>query len=396
VSMNQNSSPKKILFFTSTRADYGILSSLIKRFSIDSQYTTKILVTGTHLSDRFGGSIQEILADGFSVDYKVDLELSSDSDVDIAKSAGLGVQRFAQVLKGFHPDLAIVLGDRFEALSFAMSCQIMQVPLAHLHGGEITEGAIDNSFRHCITKLSSLHFASAEVHKTRIIQMGESPDTVFNVGALGVDNVVHLQKKSKSELQSSLGIQFKLHNFMVTFHPETLILESSESQMKNFLSGLQGYLDQDRECYYIFTLPNTDPGYQTIIDQIHLFVEKNKAQSIVFSTMGRLNYMSALKYCCGVLGNSSSGLIEAPALGLPTLNVGDRQKGRLRANSVIDVTLTATEIVQGIKKILKIHMDKMPIESVYGDGQAAEKIKKILDLKIQNPISLRKTFYDRN
>lgn len=387
---------KKILFFTSTRADYGLLSSLIKTFTSDSNYETRILATGTHLSDKFGSSIQEIESDGLTVDYKVDIELGADSEIAISQSAGLGIHKYSQVLNDFHPELAIVLGDRFEALSFAISCQMMKIPLAHLHGGEITEGAIDNSFRHCITKLSALHFASAEIHKTRIIQMGEDPQTVFNVGALGVDNVVHLQKKSKLELQNSLGIQFKERNFMVTFHPETLPMDSSESQMSRFLDGLQKYLDQDLESYFIFTLPNTDPGYQTIIDQIHAFHVKNKTQTIIFSTMGRLNYLSAMTYCCGVVGNSSSGLIEAPALGIPTLNVGDRQKGRLRGNSVIDIPIAANEIVQGLKKIELMNKAKTPIESVYGDGQAAEKIKKILDLKTENPISIRKIFHDRN
>lgn len=387
---------KKILFFTSTRADYGLLSSLIKIFSADKNYATRILATGTHLSDKFGSSIQEIEADGLTVNYKVDIELGADSEVAISQSAGLGIHRYSQALKDFHPDLAIVLGDRFEALSFAMSCQIMQVPLAHLHGGEITEGAIDNSFRHCITKLSALHFASADVHKTRIIQMGESPDTVFNVGALGVDNVVHLHKKSKLELQNSLGIQFKDRNFMVTFHPETLPTDSSENQMSRFLDALQIHIDQDPESYFIFTLPNTDPGYQTIIDQIHLFQGKNKTQTIIFSTMGRLNYLSAMTYCCGVVGNSSSGLIEAPALGIPTLNVGDRQKGRLHGNSVIDIPIEVNQIVMGIKKIEQMRKSKTPVESVYGDGQTAEKIKKILDFITENPISIRKTFYDNN
>lgn len=387
---------KKILFFTSTRADYGLLSGLIKIFSVDSNYETQILVTGTHLSDKFGASIQEIEADGLSVKYKVDIELNSDSEVGLAKSAGLGLQKYAEVLHNFHPELAIVLGDRFEALSFAAACQMMQVPLAHLHGGEITEGAIDNSFRHCITKLSSLHFPSAEIHKSRIIQMGEDPQSVYNVGALGVDNVVHLQKKSKLELLNSLGIQFKERNFMVTFHPETLPTDSSENQMRRFLDGLQKHINQDSESYFIFTLPNTDPGYQTIIDQIQLFQAKNKDQSIVFSTMGRLNYLSAITYCCGVVGNSSSGLIEAPALGVPTLNVGDRQKGRLHGDSVIHVPIEANEIVQGLNKINLMHKSKTPIKSVYGEGQAAERIKKIIDQKIEKPISIRKTFYDRN
>lgn len=394
--MSINNNTKKILFFTSTRADYGLLSSLIKIFSADKNYQTRILATGTHLSDKFGSSIQEIEADGLTVDYKVDIELGADSEVAISQSAGLGIHRYSQVLNDFHPELAVVLGDRFEALSFAISCQMMKIPLAHLHGGEITEGAIDNSFRHCITKLSVLHFASAEIHKARIIQMGEDPQTVFNVGALGVDNVIHLQKKSKLELQNSLGIQFKERNFMVTFHPETLPTDSSENQMNRFLDGLQKYIDQDLGSYFIFTLPNTDPGYQTIIDQIHAFHDKNKTQTIVFSTMGRLNYLSAMTYCCGVVGNSSSGLIEAPALGILTLNVGDRQKGRLRGNSVIDIPIEVNEIVQGLKKIELMNKAKNPIESVYGDGHAAVNIKKMVDVAIQNSISIRKTFYDRN
>jgi GDP/UDP-N,N'-diacetylbacillosamine 2-epimerase (hydrolysing) len=391
-----NSKKNKILFFTGTRADYGLLSSLIRLFVNDLNYETKILASGTHLVERFGNSLNEIIGDGFPVDFKVDIDLATDSDLDISKSAGIAVGRYAEVLNLFRPDLAIVLGDRYEALSFAMSCQIMKVPLAHLHGGEITEGAIDNSFRHCITKLSVLHFASAEIHRHRIIQMGESAECVYNVGALGVDNVISLKKKSKQELTDQLKIQFKSKNFMVTFHPETLGAQSSEFQMEQLLSALQKYMDQNSDSYFIFTMPNSDPGHQKIADLMNKFILKNQKQTIAFSTMGRLNYLSALTYCSAVIGNSSSGLIEAPVFGIPTLNIGDRQKGRLRGDSIIDVATSEQNILAGMSKIVHFIDSKQTTTSVYGDGQAAVQIKKIIDEKIQNPISIRKTFYDRD
>lgn len=386
---------KKVLFFTSTRADYGILSRLIMQFKSDSSYQTEILATGSHLSDKHGQTYKEIEADGISIKFKEDIQLNADDELSVAKSAGLAVQKYANVLQQYKPDLCFVLGDRFEALSFAFACQMMRSPLAHLHGGEITEGAIDDSFRHCITKIAALHFTSAEVHKNRVSQLGEDPKLVFNVGALGVDNIVHLKKMSKDELEKNLNLKFKKNIFLTTFHPETISKFSALEQVKLFLKGLADFLKAESDSLFIFTMPNADPGNDIIFKEIQSFIQQNPTNAVGFDSLGHHRYLSLMSLATGVIGNSSSGLIEAPALQVPTLNVGDRQKGRLSGNSVIDVALSAEDIVTGLNKILVMKQSKAVCESPYGKGDTAVAIKKIVDTNFLQPIPVRKKFYDQ-
>jgi GDP/UDP-N,N'-diacetylbacillosamine 2-epimerase (hydrolysing) len=384
---------QKILIFTGTRAEYGLLSGLIQILKKDPKYQIELLVSGTHLSEKFGFSYKEIESDGHKIRFKVDIEIDRDDVMAASRSMSLGLIGYSDVLKNYKPDLAIVLGDRYEAFSFAISCQLMQVPLAHIHGGEITEGAIDDAFRHSITKLSQLHFTSAEEHKLRVLRLGEQPDRVFNVGALGVDNAIYLKKMSREDLENDLHFKMNQTNYLVTFHPETLAHQSIEDQLEQFLMGLQTQINKD--TLFIFTMPNSDPGHQVIFDKIQRFQNdyqgENKNSVIFFSTLGRLRYLSLMQLCDGVIGNSSSGLIEAPALNVMTLNIGDRQKGRLHGKSVIHANCTRPEIVQGFETLKK---KISPIESVYGDGQAAVRIKKSIDQKLQNSISVRKSFYD--
>ena len=256
---------KKILFFTGTRADYGLLSPLIRNFYSDSNYETKILATGTHLEKDFGYSLNEIESDGFTVAFKIPLEQKSDSQIDVCASAGLGVQKFSQVLVQFEPDLCFVLGDRFEALSFVFAAHIHHCPVAHIHGGEVTGGAIDDAFRHAITKLSYLHFTSAEEHQKRVIQLGESPDRVFNVGALGVENALSINKMTASELENDLKIKLNKKLFLITFHPETLSEQTSEDQINQLMISIDEInKDLPGQCSFVFTMPNSDPGFEPI------------------------------------------------------------------------------------------------------------------------------------
>lgn len=385
---------KKVLFFTSTRADYGILSRLIAQFRSDSHYQTEILATGTHLSKKYGETYIEIEADGYPIKFKEDIGLNADADLDVAQSAGLAVQQYAKVLNAYKPDLCFVLGDRFEALSFAFACQLMRAPLAHLHGGEITEGAIDDSFRHCITKIAAMHFTSAEVHKNRVLQLGEEPKLVFNVGALGVDNIIHLKKWSQDELENNLNFKFKKYTFLTTFHPETISDLSAVEQVKAFLQGVAEFIKTQPDSLFVFTMPNADPGNDVIFKELHNFIKANPKHAVGYDSLGHLRYLSLMSLVTGVAGNSSSGLIEAPALQVPTVNVGDRQKGRLRGNSVIDVPLVPEAIAAALNKAIAFKQAKTVCESPYGKGDTAVAIKHLVDAQISN-ITVRKKFYDQ-
>lgn len=385
---------KKILFFTGTRADYGLLSPLIRVFWDDSSYETKILATGTHLEPQFGNSINEITGDGFTVDFKVPLNQKSDSQLDVCASAGLGVQKFSEVLQHYKPDLCFVLGDRFEALAFAFAAHVHHSLIAHIHGGEITEGAIDDSFRHAITKLSYLHLTTAEEHQNRVIQLGESPERVFNVGALGVDNAIALKKLTRSDLEIELKIKLNQRVFLITFHPETLSIQSSDDQMDQLSLAVEAIQSEfSGECSFVFTMPNADPGYEPIRRRILALVEKHPQTVSAFATLGKLKYLSLMALSDVVVGNSSSGLIEAPALNVPTLNIGDRQKGRLTSKSVVHSVCESSAITKLWKSLILQGKSKV-LDSKFGHGDAAAKIKKAVDLALmQKP--LRKAFYDQ-
>lgn len=386
---------KRVLVFTGTRADYGLLFPLIKLLKDDTEFVVEILATGTHLSEKFGSSLNEIELDGFSVDWKVDLQINNDTDEQIVKSMSLGLVGFLDVLRKSKPDVCIVLGDRYEAFAFAISCQIAKVPLAHIHGGEVTEGALDEAFRHSITKLSYLHFVSSEAYRNRVIQLGESPERVFNTGALGVDNILKTVKISKQELQNKFNIKFKKHNLLITFHPETLSDLSSEAQIKDLVEALDLFKHSVmQDCFFIFTMPNSDPGHEVLFSKIYEYVQRNPENCIALKSMGRVNYLSAMSYCDAVVGNSSSGIIEAPSMNIPTVNIGDRQKGRLRANSIFDCAYNANDIFKALNGAIDFKNSNIEIQSLFGNGRAAEKMKAVLK-EVNFNKTIQKSFYDR-
>lgn len=340
---------RKICFFTSTRADYGIMSRLMRRVSDEPECELQIIATNMHLSPEYGLTYREIEADGFHINKKVEMMLSSDTRNGIVKSMGVALLGFADALEDLKPDLAVILGDRYEMLAAAEACLIYKIPVAHIGGGDITEGAFDDSIRHCITKLSHFHFASTDESRSRIIQMGENPDVVFSFGGLANDNILHEPIMSKEELEKSLDFKLDKDFLLVTFHPVTLEDNTAAHQTANLLKSLEGYLGSFK---ILFTMPNSDSDSRVIAEQIKSFVEKHTKDSMAVVSLGKKRYYSALKYCAAVIGNSSSGIYEAPSFHVPTLNIGDRQKGRLRGESVVDVEATYVGISKGLVKVL--------------------------------------------
>jgi len=365
----------KICVFTGTRAEYGLLKPLMEEIQKQPEFELQIVASCMHLSPEFGLTYQEIEKDGFKIDEKVEMLLSSDTAIGTVKSMGVGMIGYADALNRLKPDLAIVLGDRFEALAFAVSAYILRIPIAHLYGGEITKGALDEGFRHAITKLSYLHFTSTQEYKKRIIQMGESPERVFNVGALGLDNIKRLKLLSKDELEKALGIKFDKYTFLITYHPETL----SDSQSEKDFSELLNALERLKDTTLIFTKANADPSGRIINDMINEFVNK-KFNAYIFDSMGQLLYLSLIQYVDAVIGNSSSGIIEAPSFKVATINVSNRQKGRIKAKSIIDCEPTKDEILNAIQKAISLEFKKSleNVENPYGDGKSAIKIVNIL------------------
>jgi len=345
---------RKICVVTGTRAEYGILSHLMKMIKDSDDLQLQIIATNMHLSSEFGMTYKEIETDGFTIDKKVQMLISSDTPNATVKSIGLATIGFADALEDLQPDLLLILGDRYEMLAVVLATLIYKIPVAHLHGGEVTEGAYDDAIRHAITKMSHLHFTSTEDYRKRVIQLGESPDRVFNVGALGVENVLNTPFLSKKQLEDSLNFDLGNKFIIVTYHPVTLGSDfTTEDQFKNLLKALDKY----SEYKIIFTMPNSDTGGRIIIDLINNYVNNDPKRSVVYHSLGRTRYFSALKYTDAVVGNSSSGIIEAPAFGIPTLNIGDRQKGRITAPSVVQCGVTIDEIKQGIDKVLS-HQQK--------------------------------------
>lgn len=340
---------RKICFFTSTRADYGIMSRLMRKVADSPECELQIIATNMHLSPEYGLTYKEIESDGFNINRKVEMMLSSDTRNGIVKSMGVGLLGFADALEEMKPDIAVILGDRYEMLAAAEACMIYNLPIAHIGGGDVTEGAFDDSIRHSITKLSYLHFASTDVARQRIIQMGEDPNRVFNFGGLGNDNILNEPIMSKTELEESLGIKLNKDIIIVTFHPVTMEHNTAELQTRLLLRALEDYLGSFK---IIFTMPNSDADSRIIADLIKSFVLKHPNESIAEVSLGKKRYYSALKYCSAVVGNSSSGIYEAPSFHVPTLNIGDRQKGRLRGDSVVDVDATQEGITRGLEKVL--------------------------------------------
>ena len=340
---------RKICVVTGSRAEYGLLSGLIHAIQDDPELELQIIATNMHLSPEFGLTYKEIESDGFSISKKVVMLLSSDTANATAKSVGLGFIGFADAYEDLRPDMIVVLGDRYEIVPAVSTALFYKIPVAHLHGGEITEGAYDDFIRHAITKMSHLHFTSTEEYRRRVIQLGEHPDRVFNVGALGIENIKKVPLMNKEELEATLaGFTFGDKSLLVTYHPVTLENATAAEQIRNLLSALDELLDYK----VIFTLPNSDTDGRVIIRLINEYVAKHSERAVAYPSLGLRRYLSALQYVKGVAGNSSSGIIEVPSFGIPTLNIGDRQRGRLAADSVVNSGTGKEEILSGLRKIL--------------------------------------------
>ena len=340
---------RKICVVTGSRAEYGILRTLMQAIKDDPQLQLQIIATNQHLSRLQGETYREIERDGFTIDWKVPMadDDAPDCANTTAKSVGRGVTGFADAFEALRPDLLLILGDRYEMLAVASAALIYKIPIAHLHGGEITEGAFDDAIRHAITKMSHLHFTSTDAYRKRVIQLGEQPERVFNVGALGVENIHRLQPISKEEIEQSLDFTLTDKCFLVTYHPVTLSDMSSETQVMNLLEALDDY----RDHHIIFTYSNSDTNSQIIIRRIQEYVDANPGRCMFIPSLGQRRYFSTLRCVQAVIGNSSSGIIEVPSFGIPTLDIGDRQKGRIAAESVVHCGYSAQEIREGLKQI---------------------------------------------
>lgn len=383
---------KKICILTATRAEYGLLKPIIKKLNMTKGFEVCIVVTGAHLSTEFGLTYKEIEQDGIKIDEKIEIILSADTPSAISKSMGLAMISFADYFERLKPDMLVVLGDRYETLAIVAVAMNQRIPIAHLYGGETTEGAIDESIRHAITKLSYLHFTSTEEYRNRVIQLGENPERVFCVGAIGIENILNEELMSKSALEKSINYKLDKPYAMVTFHPVTLENNKSEEQVKALLDVFKLYKDMK----FIFTKANADTNGRIINQMIDDFVDKND-HAIAFDSLGMIKYLSAIKYCTMIIGNSSSGLVEAPSFGIPTINIGDRQKGRLQADSVINCEPVKDEIKNAIELALSADFKGKAKNTInpYGAGNTSEKIVDIIKEYILNDkINLKKKFYD--
>lgn len=384
---------KRIGIMTGTRAEYGLLKSLMQEINKDNDLELYLIVSGMHLSPEFGMTYQEIEEDGFEINAKVEMLLSSDSPAGISKSIGLGVIGFADEFQRADLDMLILLGDRYEALSAAICAMVMRIPIAHLHGGELTEGAIDEGIRHSITKMSYLHFTSTEQYRNRVIQLGENPERVFYVGALGVENIKKINLMTKEELERSIHFEIDENTVIVTYHPVTLENNTVEEQFLNLLE----VLDRNPKIRMIFTKANADTNGRIVNELIDKYVAQNSERACAFMSLGQKRYLSALKYCRIVIGNSSSGIIEAPSFGKPIINIGDRQKGRICADSVINCGYTQQEIQQAMETALTKEFEnkasncRNPYEK---ENTAANIISVIKDYLLNDKIKLKKGFYD--
>ena len=381
---------KKVCIITGSRAEYGLLYWLMKAIEESKKLELQIIVTGMHLSDEFGNTYLQIEKDGFNIDKKVDISITSDSEIAISKSMSIGIIGFARAYDELNPDLIIVLGDRFEIFSAVTAATISRIPIAHLHGGELTEGAIDEAFRHSITKMSHLHFVATEDYRNRVVQLGEDPQKVFNVGGLGIDNIFKLDLLSKRDFEKEVNFKLGNRNLLVTFHPVTLEKSTSKIHFQNLLNSL----DLLTNTKIIFTKANSDIDGRIINKMIDQYVSKNE-NSIAFKSMGQINYLSALQFIDAVVGNSSSGLLEAPSFKIGTINIGDRQKGRIEAESVISCDSNTLSINKALIRIYSEEFQNTIKNSTnpYGNGGSADQILRIIE-NIDFYNIIKKSFYD--
>lgn len=381
---------RKVCVITATRAEYGLLKPLMNLIQDSHELQLQIIATGAHLSPEFGLTYKQIERDGFKIDEKIEILLSADTPSSIIKTMGIAMMGMADIFSRLNPDLIVILGDRYEMLAVASAATIFKVPIVHLCGGEITEGAYDDAIRHSITKMSHLHFTSTEEYRNRVIQLGEHPDKVFNVGAIGLDNIRDLKLLSKKELEADLDIKFKKYNYQVTFHPETLGSLSSKEQFQNLLN----VIEKQKDSFFVFTKANADTDGRIINQMVDDFVKTHPNIAKAFNSLGTLRFLSVVKICDAIVGNSSSGIVEAPSLYTTTINIGDRQKGRTQASSIINVASSEEEISSGFESVKKIIAeDKLSqVKNPYDNGGAAKEIlNKIIEYKI---IKTNKSFYN--
>lgn len=383
---------RKICFVTGTRAEYGLLSRLMRLVQADANLQLQIIATNMHLSTKFGETYREIEDDGFKIDKKVPIidELEEDTPVSTLKAMAKGLERFAIAYSELKPDLIVILGDRYEMLSAATAALIFRIPIAHIYGGEVTEGAYDDAIRHSITKMSSLHFTSCEEYRKRVIQLGENPDRVFNVGSLGVENIKQIPLMSKEELEESFDFRFDNHTILVTYHPETL-----GGDPKNDIHNLLAAITEYPHLSVLFTMPNSDTGHKAIVHAIEEYVREHPERSKAFVSLGLRRYLSVLQYVKAVVGNSSSGIVEVPSFGIPTLNIGDRQKGRIASQSVVHCSTDKESISKGLVRILSNEHQALSANSTnpYEKERCAKSIYEIISsYDLANCIN--KSFYD--
>jgi len=383
---------KKIAVITGTRAEYGLLKPLIQAIDTNDSLDLQLVVTAMHLSPEYGMTINEIIKDGFPIVKKIESLLSSDSAVGVTKSISLAMASFAETFDEQNPDIIVILGDRTEMLAAAIAANMANIPIAHIHGGETTEGAYDEGIRHAITKMSYWHFTSAEEYRQRVIQLGEHPERCYNVGAVGLDSIKNLPLLSKVDFETQINFKPTGKTALVTYHPVTLENSTAESQFKAILDALNGIDNLN----IIFTHANSDRDGKIINEMIVKYVKDNEHKSVEFKSLGQLRYLSALKYVDLVIGNSSSGIIEVPYYHIPTLNIGDRQKGRVAPISVLNIQPSSSEIKIGINKALSTEFlsDISNQDQLYGDGSSTDKIISILTETKE--VGLKKSFYNLN
>lgn len=377
---------KKIAIVTATRAEYGLLSPLIRRVSEDKETELDLIITGTHLSKKHGYTIEEILRDGFSDFHTIPILENGNTPYDISVTVANATKGFAQCFRDDRPDMAVILGDRTEMLGVAVAAMNERIPIAHIHGGEVTEGAVDDCVRHALTKMSYLHFTATEAYRNRVIQLGENSNRVFAVGSLGTDNILSIKLLGENSLRRAVGIPEGIPYAVMTFHPVTLEGDAYRNQVHELCQAMK-----ESRLFYLITMTNADTGGDYINQVITDYAAKHD-NAILAGSLGAVKYLSALKYASFVLGNSSSGILEAPVLGTPTINIGDRQKGRLMADTVINCNAEKESIMRSIDKA-----KKMPhiATRMYGDGSASEKILSIQKrFLFAEKIELKKGFFD--
>lgn len=386
---------KKICIVTGTRAEYGLLKPLIDKVYKSDEMDLQLVVTGMHLSTEFGLTYREIEEDGYPITSKIEMLLSSDTAVGVTKSMGVALFGFADYFEAYTPDIVIILGDRYEMLMAASAAMIARIPIAHIHGGELTEGIIDEAIRHSITKMSCLHFTATQEYRNRVIQMGEQPQNVYNVGALGIENIKSIQLMEKEALENLISFRFKAPTAMVTYHPVTLddmASKNSQKQFKNILKVIESH----KELRVIFTKANSDPYGRVINQMIDSFVQENRKRCVAYTSLGQIRYLSALQYCDVVIGNSSSGIIETPSFYIPTINIGERQRRRVCAMSVINCSNRTEDIENALNKALSPEFKEIIKKQVnpYEGVNTSNEILKVIKGALKEGIDIKKEFFD--